>query len=79
MGRLFEDLVFSPPRWQNSSKPSQAKWSGCRWPVDFRVTSHDEWYCLEVNPSPAFVYCQDLTGVDIAASVSRLLASAQLG
>jgi hypothetical protein len=43
--------------------------------IDLRCTGLDgEWYCFEVNPSPAFTYYEDMAGLPIAASIARLLA-----
>jgi D-alanine-D-alanine ligase-like ATP-grasp enzyme len=44
--------------------------------IDLRVTPDGEWYCLEVNPSPAYSYYQAHAGLPISAAVARLLASA---
>jgi hypothetical protein len=44
--------------------------------IDLRVTPDDEWYCFEVNPSPAFTYYEYGTGQPIAAAVAGLLAAA---
>lgn len=43
--------------------------------IDFRHTKEDEWYCLEINPCPAFAYYERETGHDIARAVARLLLS----
>ncbi len=43
--------------------------------IDLRRTSEGEWYCFEVNPSPAFTYYQESTGQPISAAIARLLAS----
>ncbi len=44
--------------------------------IDLKVTSEDEVYCFEVNPSPAFSYYEANTGQPISAAVARRLASA---
>jgi glutathione synthase/RimK-type ligase-like ATP-grasp enzyme len=44
--------------------------------VDLRVTPDDEWYCFEVNPSPAFSYYEHATGQPVAQAVACLLAAA---
>ena len=44
--------------------------------VDLRVTPDEEWFCFEVNPSPAFLYYQQATGQPIATAVAGLLAAA---
>ena len=43
--------------------------------IDLRRTPEGEWYCFEVNPSPAFSYYEDATGQPISAAVARLLAA----
>ena len=43
--------------------------------VDLRVTPDGEWYCFEVNPSPAFTYYEHHTGQRIARSIAALLVS----
>ena len=46
--------------------------------VDLRLSPEGEWYCFEVNPSPAFSYYQAATEQPISAAIARLLASASL-
>jgi len=41
--------------------------------VDLRRTPEDEWYCFEVNPSPAFAYYEAATGQPLATAVAELL------
>ncbi|HYV95206.1 MAG TPA: hypothetical protein VE978_25755 [Chitinophagales bacterium] len=41
--------------------------------IDLRCTSKGEWYCFEVNASPAFSYFELKTGLPIANAVARLL------
>jgi hypothetical protein len=41
--------------------------------IDLRRTPDDEWYCFEVNPSPAFTFYEDATGQPIGAAIARLL------
>ncbi len=41
--------------------------------IDLRRTPEDEWYCFEVNPSPAFTFYQEFTGQPIAAAIAKLL------
>lgn len=43
--------------------------------IDLRLTPGGEWYCFEVNPSPAFTYYASATGQPIAYAVAALLAS----
>jgi hypothetical protein len=47
--------------------------------IDLRRTPDGEWYCLEVNPSPAYSYYQAHAGLPISDAVARLLASAGRG
>ena len=42
--------------------------------IDLRRTPDGEWYCFEVNPSPAFTYYEERTGQPIARAVARFLA-----
>ncbi|MFZ0962666.1 MAG: glutathione synthase [Terriglobia bacterium] len=42
--------------------------------IDLKVTPHDEVYCFEVNPSPAFSYYEANTNQPISAAVARRLA-----
>lgn len=41
--------------------------------IDLRRTPQDEWYCFEVNPSPAFTFYQDSSEQPIAAAIAALL------
>ena len=43
--------------------------------VDLRRTPEGDWYCFEVNPSPAFTYYEQATGQPMAHAIARLLAS----
>jgi hypothetical protein len=43
--------------------------------VDLRRTADEEWYCFEVNPSPAFDFYQNQTGHCIDEAIARLLIS----
>jgi len=42
--------------------------------VDLRQTPEGEWYCFEVNPSPAFSYFQEAAHLPIDAAIAALLA-----
>jgi hypothetical protein len=42
--------------------------------IDLRLTPEGEWYCFEVNTSPAFTYYESNTGQPIANAIARLLA-----
>ena len=44
--------------------------------IDLKVTSDDEVYCFEVNPSPAFSYYENNTGQPIALGVALRLMDA---
>lgn len=44
--------------------------------IDLRRTTEDEWFCFEVNPSPAFTYYQQMSGQPIGQAVALLLAKA---
>jgi hypothetical protein len=43
--------------------------------IDLRRTPADEWFCFEVNPSPAFSYYESATGQPIAEAIAGLLVS----
>jgi hypothetical protein len=43
--------------------------------IDLRRTPDGEWYCFEVNPSPAFSYYEIATKQPIADTIAALLAS----
>jgi glutathione synthase/RimK-type ligase-like ATP-grasp enzyme len=43
--------------------------------IDLRLTPQGEWYCFEVNPSPAFTYYAAATGQPIAQAIAALLAA----
>jgi glutathione synthase/RimK-type ligase-like ATP-grasp enzyme len=45
--------------------------------IDLRCTPENDWYCFEVNPSPAFAWFQDVTRQPIAQAIARLLAAAR--
>lgn len=42
--------------------------------IDLKRTPEGDYYCFEVNPSPAFSYYQEHTGQDVAAAIVRYLA-----
>ena len=42
--------------------------------IALRLTAQGEWYCFEVNPSPAFTYYASSTNQPIAQAVARMLA-----
>jgi glutathione synthase/RimK-type ligase-like ATP-grasp enzyme len=41
--------------------------------IDLRRTPTGEFYCLEINPSPAFTYYEQLAGVALARAIAELL------
>ena len=41
--------------------------------IDLRCTPNNEWYCFEVNPSPAFTYYQEASGQHIDEAIAQLL------
>jgi hypothetical protein len=47
--------------------------------IDLRRTPEGEWFCFEVNPSPAFTYYQEATSQPIGQALARLLSSARPG
>jgi glutathione synthase/RimK-type ligase-like ATP-grasp enzyme len=44
--------------------------------IDLKRTSDGEWFCFEVNPSPAFSYYQEHTGQKISHAIVAFLAQA---
>jgi glutathione synthase/RimK-type ligase-like ATP-grasp enzyme len=42
--------------------------------VDLRYHPAGQWFCFEVNPSPAFTYYQSATGLPIGQAIARLLS-----
>lgn len=43
--------------------------------IDLRLHPDRGWYCFEVNPSPAFTYFENDTGLEIGEAIARLLIS----
>jgi glutathione synthase/RimK-type ligase-like ATP-grasp enzyme len=43
--------------------------------IDLRRTPENNWYCFEVNPSPAFTWFEDVTRQPITEAVAQILAS----
>jgi glutathione synthase/RimK-type ligase-like ATP-grasp enzyme len=43
--------------------------------IDLRRTPEGDWYCFEVNPSPAFTFYERWTGQPIGRAVANLLAT----
>ncbi|HEY1294110.1 MAG TPA: RimK domain-containing protein ATP-grasp [Chloroflexota bacterium] len=41
--------------------------------IDLRRTCADEWFCFEVNPSPAFTYFEAASGLPIGGAIADLL------
>ncbi len=46
--------------------------------IDLIRTPHDEWYCLEVNPSPAYSYFEKASGQPISIALARFMMAADL-
>lgn len=42
--------------------------------IDLKVTPDSEWYCFEVNPSPAYSYYEQHTGQRISRAIASYLA-----
>jgi hypothetical protein len=42
--------------------------------IDLRRTPEDQWFCLEVNPSPAFSCFEPETGPEIGPAIASLLS-----
>jgi D-alanine-D-alanine ligase-like ATP-grasp enzyme len=47
--------------------------------IDLRQNVDGDWYCFEVNPSPAFTYYQEATDQPISRAIARLLADGSPG
>jgi glutathione synthase/RimK-type ligase-like ATP-grasp enzyme len=47
--------------------------------IDLRRTPEADWYCFEVNPSPAFTFYERMTGQPIGRAVANLLAAGPQG
>jgi glutathione synthase/RimK-type ligase-like ATP-grasp enzyme len=43
--------------------------------IDLRRTPEGQWYCFEVNPSPAFTFYQEATGQPIDEAIAQFLRS----
>ncbi len=43
--------------------------------IDLRRTPEGQWYCFEVNPSPAFTFYQAATGQPIDEAIARFLSA----
>lgn len=41
--------------------------------IDLKETPGGEWYCLEVNPCPGFIYYERNTGQPISLALAELL------
>jgi glutathione synthase/RimK-type ligase-like ATP-grasp enzyme len=42
--------------------------------IDLKCTPDGEYYCFEVNPSPAYSYYQESTGQDMATAIVKYLS-----
>jgi hypothetical protein len=47
--------------------------------IDLRRTPEGQWYCFEVNPSPAFTYYQMATNQPVDEAIARLLVDSSAG
>jgi hypothetical protein len=47
--------------------------------IDLMRTENDEWYCFEVNPSPAYSYFQHNSGQNISGALAKYLMDADAG
>jgi hypothetical protein len=47
--------------------------------IDLRRTPEGDWYCFEVNPSPAFAYYESRTAQPIGRAIAKLLAAGSQG
>jgi glutathione synthase/RimK-type ligase-like ATP-grasp enzyme len=47
--------------------------------IDLKETPGGEWYCFEVNPSPAYSYYEENTGQPISRAVVSYLAGGARG
>jgi RimK-like ATP-grasp domain len=47
--------------------------------IDLRQHVDGDWYCFEVNPSPAFTFYQEVTDQPIGRAIARLLAAGLQG
>lgn len=47
--------------------------------IDLRRTPEGDWYCFEMNPSPAFTYYESRSGQPIGNAIARLLAAGPRG
>jgi glutathione synthase/RimK-type ligase-like ATP-grasp enzyme len=45
--------------------------------IDLRLHPTRGWYCFEVNPSPAFAYFENASGLEIGESIANLLIRAE--
>lgn len=41
--------------------------------IDLRLTPDGEYYCFEVNPSPAFSWYEDITGMPISDAIAEMM------
>lgn len=63
------------PPWVAEACTSLATRMGLRLAgVDLRRTEAGEWFCFEVNPSPAFSYYEGRTGQPIASAIADVLS-----
>jgi hypothetical protein len=47
--------------------------------IDLRCTPEGQWFCFEVNPSPAFTYYQAVTHQPVDEAIAQLLVDGPTG
>jgi glutathione synthase/RimK-type ligase-like ATP-grasp enzyme len=65
-----------PPRVEEQCRRLAAAFGLHVAGIDLRRTPAGEWYCFEVNPSPAFTFYEERTGQRIGQAIARLLTRA---
>lgn len=45
--------------------------------IDLRKTKNDDYYCFEVNPSPAFSWYEEQTGLPISQAIAKMMINAK--
>jgi glutathione synthase/RimK-type ligase-like ATP-grasp enzyme len=77
-GREGEDVIVQPSKIpvfvEDRCRTLTASLGLVLAGIDLRLTPGGEWYCFEVNPSPAFTYYTSATGQPIAQAIARMLA-----
>ncbi len=77
-GREGEDVIVQPSKIpvfiEDRCRTLTASLGLVLAGIDLRLTPGGEWYCFEVNPSPAFTYYTAATHQPIAQTIARILA-----